>query len=385
MRFCYRCGISENEGGPLIDGLCQVCFRKENPVLLMESEINTELCQNCGSYKKRGVWVDPKTYELDELIFEVADNALIESLTFDERIREFHIVSKEELEEVGDLPVGIAYVSYEPINWHIEYFPAIIAYNVEVKARIHELQKELHHEKKEIIVYVRQTVCPRCQKFLGGYFEAILQVRAQERELTKEEREEIAKLVQEKVDEIMRKDRMGFIQETVELEEGIDFYMGSKGSARKLAQAIRDKYGGEISEAYELVGVDRQTSKEVYRTSISVRLPKFRKGDIVGDKRGNVYRVEEVNGKGMGLRNLSTHKSEHKDWKAIKREEVDLIEHEKKEAMLTSLTPKEAQFMDMENYETFEIEKPSVELKEGEVYKLVKIGRRYYIEGKKKN
>ena len=53
--------------------------------------------------------------------------------------------------------------------------------------------------------------------------------------------------------------------------------------------------------------------------------------------------------------------------------------------MLTSLTPKEAQFMDMENYETFEIEKPSVELKEGEVYKLVKIGRRYYIEGKKKN
>jgi len=385
MRFCYRCGISESEGGPLIDGLCQVCFRKENPVLLVESEINTELCQNCGSYKKRGVWVDPKTYELDELIFEVADNALIESLTFDERIREFHIVSKEELEEVGDLPVGIAYVSYEPINWHIEYFPAIITYNVEVKARIHELQKELHHEKKEIIVYVRQTVCPRCQKFLGGYFEAILQVRAQERELTKEEREEIAKLVQEKVDEIMRKDRMGFIQETVELEEGIDFYMGSKGSARKLAQAIRDKYGGEISEAYELVGVDRQTSKEVYRTSISVRLPKFRKGDIVGDKRGNVYRVEEVNGKGMGLRNLSTHKSEHKDWKAIKREEVDLIEHEKKEAMLTSLTPKEAQFMDMESYETFEIEKPSVELKEGEVYKLVKIGGRYYVEGKKKN
>jgi len=385
VRFCYRCGISESEGGPLIDGLCQVCFRKENPVLLMESEINTELCQNCGSYKKRGVWVDPKTYELDELIFEVADNALIESLTFDERIREFHIVSKEELEEIGDLPIGIAYVSYEPINWHIEYFPAIVTYNVEVKARIHELQRELHHEKKEIIVYVRQTVCPRCQKFLGGYFEAILQVRAQERELTKEEREEIAKLVQEKVDEIMRKDRMGFIQETVELEEGIDFYMGSKGSARKLAQAIRDKYGGEISEAYELVGVDRQTSKEVYRTSVSVRLPKFRKGDIVGDKRGNVYRVEEVNGKGMGLRNLSTHKSEHKDWKAIKREEVDLVEHEKKEAMLTSLTPKEAQFMDMESYETFEIEKPSIELKEGEVYKLVKIRGRYYIEGKKKN
>lgn len=75
-RFCYRCGISESEGGPLIDGLCQVCFRKENPVLVMEDEINTELCQNCGSYKKKGVWVDPQNYELDQLIFEVAENAL---------------------------------------------------------------------------------------------------------------------------------------------------------------------------------------------------------------------------------------------------------------------------------------------------------------------
>jgi|GEM_PF-372707 len=382
-RFCYRCGISESEGGPLIDGLCQVCFRKENPVLLMESEINTELCQNCGSYKKKGVWVDPQNYELDQLIFEVAENALLENLALDERVRETRIVSREELNGIEELPAGVAYLSYEPVNWHIDYFPAIVIYEIEIKARIHELQRELHHEKKTVTVYVRQTVCPRCQKFLGGYFEAILQVRAEERELTKEERDEIVKLVQEKVDEIMKKDRMGFIQDTVELEEGIDFYMGSTRSARRLAQAIRDRYGGTISEAYELVGLDRQTSKEVYRTSVSVRLPKFRRGDIVSDKNGNIYRVDEVNGKGMNLTNLATHESEHKDWKTIKRDGVNLIEHEKKEAMLTSLTPKEAQFMDMENYETFEIERPKIDLKEGEIYKLVKIKGKYYVEGKK--
>lgn len=382
-RFCYRCGISESEGGPLIDGLCQVCFRKENPVLLIENEINTELCQNCGSYKKRGAWVDPQNYELDQLIFEVAENALLENLAMDERIKEIRIIPKEELDEIEGLPVGVAYVSYEPVNWHIDYFPAIVIYELETKARIHEMQRELHHEKKTVTVYVRQTVCPRCQKFLGGYFEAILQVRAEDRELTKEERDEIVKLVQEKVDEIMKKDRMGFIQDTVELDEGVDFYMGSTRSARKLAQAIRDKYGGTISEAYELIGLDRQTSREVYRTSVSVRLPKFRKGDIVSDRNGNIYRVEEVNGKGMNLTNLATHESEHKDWKTIKREGVDLVEHEKREAMLTSLTPKEAQFMDMENYETFEIERPEIDLKEGEIYKLVKIKGKYYIESKK--
>ncbi len=382
-RFCYRCGISEEEGGPLIEGLCQVCFRKENPVLLMEDEINTELCQNCGSYKKRGVWVDPGTYELDELVFEVADSALTENLRLDERIKHVAIVSPEEVETTEELPVGEARVSFEAVSWHIEHFPAIITYEVRVKARLHELQRELHDEKKRVTVYVRQTVCPRCQKFLGGYFEAILQVRAEDRPLSEEERKGVEKLVEEKVDEIMRKDRMGFIQDTIEKEEGLDFYMGSTSSARKLAQAIRERFGGSISEAYELVGQDRQTSREVYRTSVSVRLPKFRKGDIVADEKGNIYEVEEVSGRGMSLRNLSTRRIEHLDWKNLRREKVDEVEYEEREAMVTSSTPVDVQFMDMESYETFELGRPDSGLKEGEIYRLIKVGSRYYVRERK--
>ncbi|ASJ14515.1 60S ribosomal export protein NMD3 [Thermococcus radiotolerans] len=384
-RFCYRCGISESEGGPLIDGLCQVCYRKENPVLLIEGEINTELCQNCGSYKRRGVWVDPNSYDLEELIFEVADNALLETIgdSLDERVREFEIVPLEELEETEELPVGKALVAFQPVDWHIEYFPAIITYEVRVKARIHELQRELHDETKHVTVYVRQTVCPRCSKFLGGYFEAILQVRAEDRPLTDEERKAIGKLVEEKVDEIMRRDRMGFIQDTIEKEEGLDFYMGSTSSARKLAQAIRERFGGTISEAYELVGVDRQTSREVYRTSVSVRIPKFQKGDLVADRHGNVYEVERVDGKGMSIRNLATRESEYHDWKTVKREGIDVVEGERSEAMVTSITPREVQLMDMETYETYELERPSMELKEGEVYRMIEVKGRKYFLGRK--
>jgi len=384
-RFCYRCGISESEGGPLIDGLCQVCYRKENPVLLIEGEINTELCQNCGSYKRRGVWVDPNSYDLEELIFEVADNALLETIgdSLDERVREFEIVPLEELEETAELPVGKALVAFQPVDWHIEYFPAIITYEVRVKARIHELQRELHDESRHVTVYVRQTVCPRCSKFLGGYFEAILQVRAEDRPLTDEERKAIGKLVEEKVDEIMRRDRMGFIQDTIEKEEGLDFYMGSTSSARKLAQAIRERFGGTISEAYELVGVDRQTSREVYRTSVSVRIPKFQKGDLVADRHGNVYEVERVDGKGMSMRNLATRESEYRDWKTVKREGIDVVEGEGSEAMVTSITPREVQLMDMETYETYELERPSMELKEGEVYRMIEVKGRKYFLGRK--
>jgi len=384
-RFCYRCGISEVEGGPLIEGLCQICYRKENPVLLIEEEVNTELCQNCGSYKKRGVWVDPRSYELEELIFEVAENALLEALedSFSEKIREYEVVSPEELDEIDDLPVGRAVVSFEPMDFHIEHFPAIIVYEVRVKAKTHELQRELHDEAKKVTVYVRQTVCPRCQKFLGGYFEAILQVRAEGRPLSEEERKAIGRLVEEKVDEIMRKDRMGFIQDTIEKEEGLDFYMGSTSAARKLAQAIKDRFGGTISEAYELVGLDRQTSREVYRTSVSLRIPKFRKGDIVTDRKGNVYEVERVDGKGLTLKNLENWESEHLDWRTAKREGLDTVEHEESEAMVTSLTPSEVQLMDMESYETYELNRPLFKLEEGGIYRMVRVGKRRYFRGKK--
>jgi len=181
----------------------------------------------------------------------------------------------------------------------------------------------------------------------------------------------------------MRKDRMGFIQDTIEKEEGLDFYMGSTSSARKLAQAIKERFGGTISEAYELVGVDRQTSREVYRTSVSIRIPKFRRGDIVADRRGNVYEVERVDGKGLSLRNLSTWESEHRDWKTVKREGIDTVEHEGSEAMVTSLSPREVQLMDMETYETYELERPPMELSEGVVYKMVDVrGRKYFLEKK---
>ncbi len=383
-RFCYRCGISEEEGGPLIDGLCQVCFRKENPLLLLEDEINTELCQNCGSYRKHGAWVDPETYELEDLIFEVADSALLEALerSLEGKVKHYEILSMDELDSIEGLSVGEAVVAFEPVNWHMEYFPAVVTYKVRLKARIHGLQRELHDERKHVTVYVRQTICPRCSRFLGGYFEAILQVRADGRPLTGDERKEVEGIVSRKVDEIMRKDRMGFIQDTIEKAEGLDFYMGSKGSARKLAQAIRDRFGGTIHEAYELVGVDRQTSREVYRTSISVRIPRFQRGDVVSDRQGKIYIVEHVDGRGIELRNLETQKNERMDWRTAKRDDLREIEYEREEAMVTSIGRDEVQFMNMRTYETFEMKKPNVELEEGEVYVLIRVGSGRYVKGK---
>ncbi len=86
----------------------------------------------------------------------------------------------------------------------------------------------------------------------------------------------------------------------------------------------------------------------------------------------------------MTLRNLSTGgKSEHKDWKTLGREGVNTVEHEESEAMVTSIGRDEVQLMDMESYETYEIEKPGVELTEGDVYRVVSVKGKRYIRGRK--
>ena len=51
--------------------------------------------------------------------------------------------------------------------------------------------------------------------------------------------------------------------------------------------------------------------------------------------------------------------------------------------MVTSITPAEVQLMDMKTYETYELERPNMELREGEVYRMVEVrGRKYFLDRK---
>ncbi len=381
-RFCYRCGIGEEEGGPLVDGLCQVCFRRENPVLKVPEKIRTEVCRNCGSYKSNGKWLDPTAHDPEGIIREAAWASLRESLAFDERVREVEFADPDELDSLSELPVGKAVVGIEFLSRRTDSFPFVLVYRVRVRARIHRDQRILHDEEKVVTVQVGQTVCPRCQKFLTGYFEAILQVRAEGRRLSRKERDRVGEIVEKAVERVMKNDRMGFIQDTVEKVEGLDFYVGSKKAARKVAQSIVDRMGGRITEAYELVGMDRQTSREVYRTSVTVRIPKFREGDVVKDDRGNVYEVEEVNGRGLKLKNLKDWSVTHLDWKTTHNRNLNSVDFEEERAMVTSVQIKEIQLMDMESYRTYEMERPPFDVEEGEIYSVVSTREGRYLRKK---
>jgi len=95
----------------------------------------------------------------------------------------------------------------------------------------------------------------------ADYYEAILQIRPA--------REDVVDFVLDAVEK--RNDVK--ISKVVELKTGIDFYLTNQRFSRgALARALRKKFKGIVKITKKIYGVDRQTSRVLYRATILFRL-----------------------------------------------------------------------------------------------------------------
>lgn len=136
----------------------------------------------------------------------------------------------------------------------------------------------------------------------GNYYEATVQVRGSaglpgSAEL--EESRKIAGTVTASCFE--RGDRLSFIQETKPVKGGIDLVVGSTQQGRAIARAIRERFGGSSQESFKLAGT--RDGRNVYRTSILVRLPRLKAGDLIR-ARGAFLEVRGFEGRRTACRSL---------------------------------------------------------------------------------
>ncbi|MFN3383468.1 MAG: NMD3-related protein, partial [Archaeoglobaceae archaeon] len=119
--------------------------------------------------------------------------------------------------------------------------------------------------------------CPRCSRESGGYYEAIVQVRAQKRSLRNEEVERAMKIVEKILGE--SEGEKDFLLRFEETSSGIDFYFGSRKIGEKVSKAIADEIGGSISKSKKLH--TRIDGRDVYRFTFLVRLSEAENYDVV--------------------------------------------------------------------------------------------------------
>jgi len=114
----------------------------------------------------------------------------------------------------------------------------------------------------------------------GGYYEAIIQMRADGHEISDDEKKEMTKTVTDMTVARYKSDDKAFITMINDDKYGIDYYVGSENLARDISDKFESRYIAERKENYKLIGEDK-TGKKKYRTTILLRLPRFSVSDFI--------------------------------------------------------------------------------------------------------
>jgi nonsense-mediated mRNA decay protein 3 len=239
-----------------LEGLCASCYNKEHPLVQVESPIAIITCKKCGSVKVPGGWKTIATSDVDDddvinrqieigLELNLKRSSGNVSISFEEENR---------LDRVSQIIVTASGRSHESLSPHDERYPVEVRFSYET--------------------------CTTCSMMSGGYYEAILQIRADSRPLSESEEEEIVGIVEDLTIAEYGKDNRAFVSGSSRDRFGIDFWVGSEHLTKRIADEIQSRFLAERKENYKLAGQEKG-GKDKFRVTVLVRLPRFRVGDFV--------------------------------------------------------------------------------------------------------
>lgn len=256
--ICPKCGR------PSQMGLCDQCRLEVADLLDCPDHLEVVLCSVCGAQLRHGKWI-PTTSVLEDLIFDEVDGSFGVHKDLENYEVTVHITPKK-------------HNRYQVIvNLDGEFLglPA--------------------QEECRIPVTVRRMTCDRCSRMAGNYYEATIQIRGSGKPPFDSELEE-SKIIAQNVTEknLEKGNQFSFIQDIKVVRGGLDIVLGSTQQGRRIAKALLNRFGGKTQESYKLMG--KKDGKNVYRTNILVRFPRFRAGDVVKYK-SSVLVAEGFEGK----------------------------------------------------------------------------------------
>ena len=189
--FCPGCGATDVE---MIDGICKNGFLKKFQLLEIRENITVTICKHCNAKLEEGKWKDEYIPE-EEIIYR----ALERNITIAD------LAENEEIElEIDQMRGTIA-------ECYVEAVATVLGEEV----------IETHTPN----VKINYSVCPDCSKRNAGYYEAVIQLRADDRELEEEEINRAEEIINRTLDKQFKKDKLAYIPQVAKLKEGNDYYL----------------------------------------------------------------------------------------------------------------------------------------------------------------
>jgi len=338
--FCVECG---KEGKIFRDGVCLNCYLNTHSFTSGPEIIDLYECSHCGAYKFKNIWTD-------DLFSDVIQRVIKRNFQISKELEKLSIETDCFDNKMGrDCKVIIT-------GW---------------------INGEKITEEHNITVRIKKNVCDVCSKQFGGYHEAILQIRADTRNLTKKELRDIGNDVESLVDDIRLKgNRALFITDIAREHNGLDFYLSEKGAGLVIAKKIQELYGGEIKQSSKNIGM--KDSKQVYRMTYLIRLPSYKKDDLIRFE-DSFFKIISVHGKKVQMLNLSNWEASSFDIKKLKKAVriggKDIL----KNAIIVSQTAEDLQIMDEKTFEIRIIKKPIERTFKKKTVDIVELEDNYFI------
>lgn len=344
--FCPQCGREDEE---LYQGLCRLCYIKETPLINCPDDVEVIICSHCNSTFQAGRWTD-SDLDPEELMIKILNES----------------IKPAKAAKYVDLSFKI--INQRGSKW-----------DVMIHAQGRLLGEEVDQECR-VTVKMKRSVCPDCSKYASGYYEAVIQLRADKRQLESGEKEKADSILKKLLQKLVEKNRMAYLVDRVEIREGVDYYIGSYKAARSVVNGLKDSLGGILGESPRLMGRDKSAGKDLYRIWISLRLPSFKKGDFLAysDSLGQVVNLD---GRGILLEDLESFKLQAISWKdypqLVKVSDSDMI----KKTTVTSITPHKIQVLHPDTYEPLDLDlKPFMDdFKIGDEVEVVEIDHQIHI------
>ncbi len=330
MRRCPVCGKP-------VEGsleMCPECYVERREVFWLKDLIELVKCPRCEFFKVRGKWRD--------VSFE---DALLDAVQSSIRV-----IPEFEVEGVFVSPLTRGEVG---------------RFVVRLEG---SLDGKFVCAERVVEVRVRSEVCKRCSREAGGYYESIVQIRADEREVSEEELEVVRSIV-ERVLEREKDNQKAFISKIVERREGVDFYFGDRNIGRKVSRLIAEELGGKIVESKKIH--TRRDGQDVYRFTYAVRLPAYRKGDLV-EENGKICVVTSQRlGKAISLESGETVN--------LRNPKLIAKRCDMKESVVISCDEFVVEVLHPTTQEVVRAKRPGVELKPGDTVLVVEHGDSIYV------
>lgn len=320
--ICVECGV---DAPSLIGGSCPACFVTKTPLLLRPDVLDVEVCAHCDARHIGAHWFDP------------------------------------------DEGVGLDWVREEATRGAVKGHPQVYQPVITIEERPQDEKNFKHHvelvgtiegvdvhDEAEILVRMKRSVCDRCSRMFGGYYAAVIQLRATDRDVTEHEISRAHKVIGDELDrQRAGGNRESFLTKSGRVPGGFDYYLGDIEGTRGIARTLAERIGAVVEEHAKLVG--RQLGEDVFRVTFRVRVRLFAAGDFaLVDDEELVQFLSMSRGRAF-VQRLGDRGTDKLDEERIRRVGgTELL----KEAVLVSQDANNLQVLDPESFRTVDVPRP---------------------------